>query len=206
MRRLNATKLTIALLAVGALVSCGQPGEQAAENDAPAMPAAIGSDWPDFTFNDLKLAKRFPVEPTRSEGTYWDWPLTEDRDPEVAGEAPSTILSASADNIDYQVTVVPRADRVNMGASIMGECVYLTEESGVEQKNTFIRIENGDRTVYGHQVVVDRRDEMGRMYNGCFFENGIFYLFSATVRPEHGNPEAPEAEAFISNARFIDGA
>ena len=132
--------------------------------------------------------------------------MTVDRDPEVAGEAPSTILTASADNIDYEVTIVALPDRVGMGASIMGECAYLTEESGVEQKNTFIRVDNGNRAVYGHQVVVDRHDGVGRMHNGCYFENGIFYLFSATVRPEHGDLDAQEAQEFITNGRFMDGA
>ena len=116
------------------------------------------------------------------------------------------MLSASADNIDYQVTIVPLEERADMGASIMGECAYLTEESGVEQKNTFIRVDNGNRTVYGHQVVVDRHDDLGRMHNGCFFENATFYLFSATVRPEHGDLDAPEAQDFITSGRFLDGA
>ncbi len=97
-------------------------------------------------------------------------------------------------------------DRAHMGASIMGECAYLSEESGVEQKNTFVRIDNGNRTVYGHQVVVDRNDDMGRMHNGCFFENGTFYRFSATVNPAHGDPDALDAQEFATSGRFIDGA
>jgi hypothetical protein len=194
----------MALIAAGVLAACGQPSDtQTAGEDTPGADAG---NWQEYAFDDLKLAKRFPVAPARSEGIYWEWPLTEDRDPEVAGEAPSTILSASADNIDYEVTVVPLPDLVHMGASIMGECAYLTEESGVEQKNTFISIDNGNRTVYGHQVVVDRHDAMGRMHNGCFYENGTFYLFSATVRPEHGDPDAQEAQEFITSGRFIDGA
>jgi hypothetical protein len=93
-----------------------------------------------------------------------------------------------------------------MGASVMGECAYLTEESGVETENTFIEIDNGDRMVYGHQVSVDRHDGMGRMHNGCFFENGTFYLFSATVHPEHGDLDAEEAQDFVTSGRFLDGA
>jgi hypothetical protein len=202
----NAAMVILALIGLGGLAACGQSSEQAAGADAPAARGAVEANWQEFSFEDLGLAKSFPVEPTRSEGIYWDWPLTEDRDPEVAGEAPSVMLSASADNIDYQVTIVPLEERADMGASIMGECAYLTEESGVEQKNTFIRVDNGNRTVYGHQVVVDRHDDLGRMHNGCFFENATFYLFSATVRPEHGDLDAPEAQDFITSGRFLDGA
>lgn len=205
MRRINAVKKTIALLAVGALAACGQPTDTQMAGDE--APGSDGPTWQEYVFNDLQLAKRFPSEPTRSEGIYWTWPLTPpDRDPEVAGESPSIILSASADNIDYEVTVVPLSDHVHMGASIMGECAYLSEESGVEQKNTFIRIDNGNRTVYGHQVVVDRNDEVGRMHNGCFYENGTFYRFSATVHHTHGDLDASEAQEFITTGRFIDGA
>jgi len=203
MRRSNAAKAAMALIAAGALAACGQPSNQ---TTGEAAPEVAGAGWQEYEFEDIALAKRFPVEPTRSEGIYWDWPMTVDRDPEVVGEAPSTILSASADNIDYEVTVVSLPDKIHMGASIMGECAYLTEESGIEQKNTFVRVDNGNRTVYGHQVVVDRHDGVGRMHNGCFFENGIFYLFSVTVRPEHGDLDAQEAQEFITNGRFMDGA
>ena len=203
MRRTNAAAITMALITAGVLAACGQPSET--EMAADDTPGADGAIWQEYAFDDLKLAIRFPVEPTRSEGIYWEWPMT-DREPEVVGEAPSIILSASDDNIDYELTVVPLPDLVHMGASIMGECAYLTEESGIEQKNTFISIDNGNRTVYGHQVVVDRHDEMGRMHNGCFYENGTFYIFSATVRQEHGDLDAPEAQEFITSGRFMDGA
>lgn len=205
MRRTNAAVKIVALIAAGTLAACSQSSDtQMTEENASE---ADGMAWQEYEFDDLRIAKRFPTEPTRSEGTYWTWPLTpEDRDPEVAGESPSITLSASADNIDYEVTIVPLPGRAHMGASIMGECAYLTEESGVEQKNTFIRIDNGNRTVYGHQVVVDRADDMGRMHNGCFFENGTFYRFSATVHQAHGNPDAEEAQEFVASGRFLDGA
>lgn len=205
MRRTNAAKSTMALIAAGLLAACGQTSDtQMTSDDASGVDEA---GWQEYLFDDLQLAKHFPAEPTRSEGVYWTWPLPPpDRDPEVAGESPSIILSASADNIDYEVTVVPLPDRAHMGASIMGECAFLSEESGTEQKNTYVRIDNGNRTVYGHQVVVDRSDDVGRMHNGCFFENGTFYRFSATVHPAHGNPDAPEAQEFATSGRFIDGA
>jgi hypothetical protein len=207
MRRSNTAAAITVLIVGGALAACGQSSEQGAEPNVPLLLEPVEANWQEFTFVDLKIIKRFPLEPTRSEGIYWEWPLTgDDRDPEVAGESPSTKLTASVDYIDYEMTVVPLLDRVGMGASIMGECAYLTEESGVEQKNTFVQIDNGNRSVYGHQVVVDRNDDLGRMHNGCFFENGSFYLFSAIVHQEHGDLNAPEAQAFITNARFIDGA
>ena len=205
MGRTNAVVKTLAIIAAGTLAACGQSSDTQVAGDD--VSGTDGTAWQEYVFEDLKIAKRFPAPPTRSEGVYWTWPLTpEDRDPEVAGESPSVILSASADNIDYEVTIVPLPDRVAMGASIMGECAYLTEESGTEQKNTFVRIDNGNRTVYGHQVVVDRSDDMGRMHNGCFFENGTFYRFSATVRQAHGDPDAQEAQDFVASGRFIDGA
>ena len=204
MRRTNAAAITMAILAAGVLAACGQPTDTQIVGDD--TPGADGTNWQEYAFDDLRLTKRFPAEPTRTEGIYWEWPLTTDREPEVAGEAPSTILSASFDNIDYEVTVVPLPELVHMGASIMGECAYLTEESGTEQKNTFISIDNGNRTVYGHQVVVDRNDEMGRMHNGCFYENGTFYIFTAIVHQEHGDLDAQEAQEFVTSGRFIDGA
>jgi len=200
--RAAALRTALAFVAAGTLAACGgeQPAAEAPAAEAPAGAAA----WQEFTFDDLKLAKRFPVEPTRTEGTYWAWPHT-DREPEVVMEGPATFLTATADNIQYDVTVAPRPERMNMGASMMGECAYLTEESGVEQRNLGAQIDNGNRTVYGHQVTVDLHDMSGRMTNGCWYENGNFYIFSATVLTGHPNPDAPEAVEFATSGRFIDG-
>ena len=215
MRHANTVGAVLALVLTGSLAACGeQPAEgeaantPAAEEPAAAEPApapvSVTAGWQEYTFDDLKLAKRFPAEPVRAEGTYWEWPHT-DREPEVVMEGPATTLTASAGNIDYVVTVAPRPERMNMGASMMGECAYLTEESGVEQRNLSAEIDNGNRTVYGHQVTVDLHDMSARMTNGCYYENGNFYIFSATVRPENANPDAPEAVEFATSGRFIDG-
>ncbi len=206
-----AVKTALALVLTGALAACGQQAaegepaapEAAAEEPAAVEPASATVGWQEYTFDDLKLAKSFPAEPTRADITYWEWPHT-DREPEVVGEAPGVTLSATANDIDYIVTVVPRPDMLNMSASMVGECAYLTEESGVEQKNTFTEINNGNRSVYGHQVVVDLHDMSGRMHNGCYFENGNFYIFSATVKTANGNPDAPEAQEFVTSGRFLD--
>ena len=72
----NAAMVILALIGLGGLAACGQSSEQAAGADAPAARGAVEANWQEFSFEDLGLAKSFPVEPTRSEGIYWDWPLT----------------------------------------------------------------------------------------------------------------------------------
>ena len=52
MRRSNAAMAAMALIAAGALATCGQPSDQTAGEDTPEI-AGVG--WQEYEFEDLAL-------------------------------------------------------------------------------------------------------------------------------------------------------
>ena len=175
----------------------------AASACGPAAQTGGAEAAPETVFEEYGVAVRFPAEPAMSTSTYFDFPYTQ-RDVEVAdGSPPSTIYSATQDNIDYSLTVIPVPDKAERGASIMGECIYLTEDSGIDLGVASLTAGAPDRTVYGLHIAVDLRDNQGRLVTSCFYENGILYKLEAHVLPAHGNLDAPEAVEFIKSARFL---
>lgn len=156
-----------------------------------ALPASAA--WVEHKYEDLGIVKEFPGEPKRETVEY--------KTP-VAGTAQATRLSMSADNIDYVLTVVPLKDKLEASASIMGECVFMAEDEGEPLANMTTRIEPGAKAVYGRLVSVDLADKKGRRQTACLFTKGNLYIVQATVRPEHGQMNAPQAIRFTNSMSF----
>jgi hypothetical protein len=160
---------------------------------AAAVSAPADAAWKDHAFPELGLGKEFPGDPKREEAEY--------KTP-VAGTAKATVLSMTDNNIVYRVTVVDLKHKVDVGASIMGECVFLAEDEGTPIANMATRVEPGAKAVYGRLVTVELEGNKGRKQTGCYFTQGRLYRIEATVLPEHGQPNSPQVIRFTNSLRF----
>jgi hypothetical protein len=158
---------------------------------AAAGPAAAA--WKEHEFKDLGIAKEFPGDPKR-EAIEFKTP--------VAGTAKATLLSITEENVAYRLTVVELQNKVEVGASIMGECVHMAEAEGEPLANMTTRIEPGAAAVYGRLVSVNLKDNKGRRQTACFYTKGRLYKIDATVLPENGQPNSSQAIRFTNSMRF----
>jgi hypothetical protein len=155
--------------------------------------APASAAWKEHEYKDLGIAKEFPGDPVRSEVEY--------KTP-VAGTAKATVLAMKDDNIEYKLIVVPLQNKVDVGASIFGECIFMAEDEGTPLANMTTRIEPGARAVYGRLISVDLKDNKGRKQTACFYTKGNLYKIEATVLPEHGQPNSSQAIRFTNSMRF----
>lgn len=154
-------------------------------------PAAAA--WKEYMLRDYGIAKEFPGKPTTSKITY--------KTP-VMGTAQGTVFSVEQDNVVYKMTVIDAKKRWQAGASLMGECVYLAENSGKSRADMAARVENGLDAVYGRIISVDLPKNQGREMTECFFTKGRLYKIQVLVKPAHGDPNTPDAIRFINSLRF----
>src|SRR5580704_12949806 len=81
--------------------------------------------WKEFVYNDLGIAKYFPIEPKITKGTYGEGirlPLSK--------IVPDTIISVEDGGVTYKVTVVDFRERAADGANIMGEAISMLGAKG----------------------------------------------------------------------------
>lgn len=167
-----------------------------------SSPAAAA--WQEYIYEDLGIAKAFPVEPERTEGIYETPELATDN-LRVAGlNRPATHLSAELDNITYRLSVVDISDIVEEGINVFGECILLAEQSGdvISNIHLGIGLTGGRPTVFGRLITVDPIRGGGRTRTACFVNNAKLYRTEAHVRPEHGTLDPPEVDRFMTTQRF----
>ena len=155
--------------------------------------APASAAWKDYTFPDLSLGKEFPAEPVRRTVEY--------KTP-VAGTAKATELAVTEDNIEYKVIVAELQNKVEMGASIMGECVANAELEGEVLANMGTRIGPGAKAVHGRIVSVNLDRDKGRRQTACLYTQGRLYQIQATVLPAHGQPNSSQVIRFVNSLRF----
>ncbi len=158
---------------------------------AASSPAAAA--WKEFKLEDLGIVKEFPADPKVEMGTY--------KTP-VAGTATSHIFTVEQDDVKYIMTVVDLMDKVEKGATIMGECVYLAEDEGTPVANMTARVEPGAPAVYGRIQTEDLKDGT-RSMTACFFTKGRLYKLQAIVLKSNPDfPNSPQAIRFINSLSF----
>ncbi len=159
-----------------------------------ASAPAGAAEWAEYRYEDLGVIKEFPGEPTRTEGEYAT---------PVVGTAATTEFYYEEDNIVFEMAVVELQDRVDISASILGECVANAEAEGTPLANMTNRVENGPDAVYGRLVSVALANEGGRRQTACLFNaTGRLYVIRATVLPEHGQPNSSMVIRFTNSLSF----
>lgn len=158
---------------------------------ATTLPAAAA--WKEYRYEDLGVVKEFPVAPKMQTGTY--------KTP-VAGTATAHILTAEEEGIKYTLTVVDLMNKVEQGATLMGECVYLAEDEGKPVANMMARVEPGPRAIYGRIISDDLKDG-SRAMTACFYTKGRLYKVQALVLPSNPDyPNSSQAIRFVNSLSF----
>jgi hypothetical protein len=159
-----------------------------------STPVHAQGDWVEYNFQDLGIRKDYPVEPTRSRGTYTT---------DIVKDAPSTILTAEQDGIIYRTTVVELQNRATEGATIMGECNYNSLVRGAKALGDFsTEIGGGARGIYGRWTSVDMENG-DRIMSACYFTTGRLYFIEAVVTPRHPfHPASALAFRFVNALDF----
>ena len=175
---------------------CGVDGRTATLRDAEitaalARRAPAETPWNEYIYDDLGFGAYFPNAPEREIGEYVSrW-----------GTAPATIIVLEEDNIVYRVTVAELQDKMEISATMTGECTALAEEAGKQVANVTTRIGTRETAVFGRLSTVDLNDDKGRAVTTCLFNKGRLYKIEAIVLPAR-NPEAPEAIRFANALSF----
>jgi hypothetical protein len=158
-----------------------------------SLPASA-AQWEEVIYEDLGIAKEWPNPPTREAGEY---------NSAIIGTVPSTEFATEDDNIAFHMTVAETQDHVDRAASILGECVANAERLGTPLANMTNRVEGGADAIYGRLVSVDLANNGGRRQTACLFNaTGRLYIVSATVLPEHGQPNSSMVIRFTNSLSF----
>ncbi len=168
-----------------------------------AVPAlAAEADWQEYIYEDLGVAKEFPLEPVRSTGVYAA-PETSRDEARIAGPGrPTVLLQTELDHVVYRMEVVDISDDLANSANIFSECAYLVEQAGITESNVHLGVGGGSGEIYGRLATVDLYQEKGRLLSACFFNTGNLYRIEAHILPEHGDLGSPDAFRFVSTVRF----
>jgi hypothetical protein len=151
--------------------------------------AMAASAWQEYIYEDLGIAKAFPVEPVRTEGLY-ETPEFATDNLRVAGmNRPATHFTAELGSISYRMSVVDISDIVDDSINVFGECILLAEQSGEVVSNIHLGVglTGGRPTVFGRIITVDLEGDGGRARTACLVNNAKLYRTEAIVRPEHGS-------------------
>ncbi len=160
--------------------------------------------WQEYIYEDLGIAKAFPVEPERTEGIYEAPEYARDILRVAAGNLAAVHLTAELENIAYRVSVVDISGNIEESINIFGECVYLAEQSGLVISNIHLSVglTGGQSNIFGRVVTVDLERDKGRVRTACLVNNAKLYRTEAHVLPEHGTLDPPEVERFMTTQRF----
>jgi hypothetical protein len=154
---------------------------------------ASAAQWAEYRYEDLGIAKEWPNPPTQTAGEYTT---------PVVGTVPSTEFHNEEDNIVFHMTIVETQNMIERASSIFGECVGNAEREGTPLANMTNRVEGGADAIYGRLVSVDLANNGGRKQTACLFSAGRLYIISATVLPEHGQPNSSMVIRFTNSLSF----
>ena len=148
--------------------------------------------WKEYVYEDLGIAKYFPVEPKMEKGTWGQGirlPLSK--------IVPSTVLTAVDNGVTYKVTVVDFSARAAEGANIMGEAFSSLAGRGEVVSEGFPRLDLGANSVYGLALTVDEKAG-NHATSAVFFNKGKLYIVQAIA------PKDSPARFDAGIGRFIE--
>jgi hypothetical protein len=191
--------LAFALSVVAALV-WGQVAEAGQQ-----QPAGPPPPEPPMTLAEAGVTIDFPAPPMTYKMSYFQPDYTGDRQADIAGrQRMAAVHVLVRNNVVFRASVVNFSDKPTEAATLWGECIYLNEETGIEESNVSVPIGQGANTVYGRVQKTELRENQGHLHAGCYYHRNRLYRLEAIVLPARGDENAPEAVAFVRSIRFLN--
>ena len=154
--------------------------------------AGPASAWEEYIYRDQGVAIQFPTKPQAMKSTY---------DSAFGKGLPSMIYSAEDDHVLYKLTVVDLTARPEMGANFLNEVANRLQREGEVLFADFPRIYQGERSVFGVSLVVDRMDG-SRVRSSVYRHKGRLYIADAIVLPARGDKDMTTPSRYDQTIRF----
>jgi hypothetical protein len=154
--------------------------------------AGPASAWEEYVYLNQGVAISFPAPPQAMKSTY---------DSILAKGLPSMIYSAEDDHVIYKLTVVDLASRPDAGANFLNAAAYELIHGGDVLFTDFTRVYQGERSIHGATVVVDRTDG-SRVRTSLYYNKGRLYIAEANVLPARGDKDMTTPSRYDQTIRF----
>jgi hypothetical protein len=165
---------------------------------APALAFALivgaspASAWEESVYLDQGVAISFPAKPQAMKTTY---------DSILAKGLPAMVYAAEDDHVAYKLTAVDLSSRPDAGANFVNDVGYELIRKGEVLFTDFTRVYQGDRSIHGVTVVVDRSDGH-RVRTSVYYNKGRLYIAEADVLPERGDKDMTTPSRYDQTIRF----
>lgn len=153
---------------------------------------ASAAAFREYVYLDRGVAIQFPGAPRMSSGTH--------ESVMVKGLA-TTTYAASDDNVDYRLTIVELGNRTDAATSLLNEVAYDLMREGEVLFTDFPRVYQGEQSVFGLTLVVDRMDG-SRIRTSIYYSKGRLYRADAIVLPARGDKDMTTPSRFDQTIRF----
>jgi hypothetical protein len=159
---------------------------------AVALGSASAAAFREYVYLDKGVAIQFPNPPQMTTGTH--------PSEQVKGLR-TTTYAARDDNVDYRLTIVELGNRADAGTSLLSEVGYFLMREGEVLFTDFPRVYQGEQSVYGLTLVVDRMDG-SRIRTSVYYSKGRLYRADAIVLPARGDKDMTTPSRFDQTIRF----
>ena len=160
----------------------------AALSAGPASAAAFR----EYIYLDRGVAIQFPAPPQMSTGTL---------ESDMVKGLRTTTYATRDDNVDYRLTVIELGNRTDAATSLLNEIGYFLMREGDVLFTDFPRVYQGEQSVYGLTLVVDRMDGT-RIRTSLYYSKGRLYRADAIVLPARGDKDMTTPSRFDQTIRF----
>ena len=148
--------------------------------------------WTESIYLDQGVAIQFPAKPQAMKSAY---------NSIFAKGLPAMVYSAEDDNVVYKLTVVDLTNRPDVGANFLNEAANGLMREGDVLFTDFPRVYQGERSIFGVTLVVDRQDG-SRVRTSLYYNKGRLYIADAVVLPARGDKDMTTPSRYDQTIRF----
>ena len=153
---------------------------------------ASAAAFREYVYLDRGVAIQFPGAPQMSTGTH---------ESVMVKGLRTTTYAARDDNVDYRLTIVELGNRTDAATRLLNEVAYDLMREGEVLFTDFPRVYQGEQSVYGLTLVVDRMDG-SRIRTSLYYSKGRLYRADAIVLPARGDKDMTTPSRFDQTIRF----
>ena len=146
----------------------------------------------EYVYLDRGVAIQFPAPPQMSTGALQS---------DMVKGLRTTTYAARDDNVDYKLTIIELGNRTDAATSLLNEIAYFLMREGDVLFTDFPRVYQGEQSVYGLTLVVDRMDG-SRIRTSLYYSKGRLYRADAIVLPARGDKDMTTPSRFDQTIRF----